>query len=180
MTTMTSQITSLTVVYSTVYSDADQRKHQSSASLAFVRWIPRRKGQLRGKRSHLMTSWLFSVFLWYYIWSIVRKNRIVDVEQKYSKDSDATFYRVMLCYHFIEETKPSNWNASHNISNPSAASNNHLQWVIMNVHPIIIVWLYLSVFDVYNHERVIIIAIWLYLGYQHDLLKLPNINHYFV
>ena len=34
MTTMTSQITSLTVVYSTVYLDADQRKHQSSASLA--------------------------------------------------------------------------------------------------------------------------------------------------
>ena len=31
-----SQITSLTIVYSTVYSDADQRKHQSSASLAFV------------------------------------------------------------------------------------------------------------------------------------------------
>ena len=36
MTTMASQITSLTVVYSTVYSYADQRKHQSSASLAFV------------------------------------------------------------------------------------------------------------------------------------------------
>ena len=34
MTTMASQITSLTVVYSTVFSDADQRKHQSSASLA--------------------------------------------------------------------------------------------------------------------------------------------------
>ena len=33
---MASQITSLTVVYSTVYSGADQRKHQSSASLAFV------------------------------------------------------------------------------------------------------------------------------------------------
>ena len=32
-----SQITSITIVYSTVYSDADQRKHQSSASLAFVR-----------------------------------------------------------------------------------------------------------------------------------------------
>ena len=30
------QITSLTIVYSTVYSDADQRKHQSSASLAFL------------------------------------------------------------------------------------------------------------------------------------------------
>ena len=34
MTTMASQITSLTIVYSTVYSVADQRKHQSSASLA--------------------------------------------------------------------------------------------------------------------------------------------------
>ena len=62
MTTMASQITSLTVVYPTVYSDADQRKHQSSASLAFVwgihrdRWIPRTKGQLSGKCFHLMTS----------------------------------------------------------------------------------------------------------------------------
>ena len=62
MTTIASQITSLTSVYSTVYSDADQRKHQSSASLAFVRgihrdrWIPRTKGQLRGKCLHLMTS----------------------------------------------------------------------------------------------------------------------------
>ena len=36
-----SQITSLTIVYSTVYSDAHQRKHQSSASLAFVRGIHR-------------------------------------------------------------------------------------------------------------------------------------------
>ena len=35
------QITSLTIVYSTVYSDADQRKYQSSASLAFVRGIHR-------------------------------------------------------------------------------------------------------------------------------------------
>ena len=62
MTTMASQITSLAVVYSSVYLDTDQRKHQSSASLAFVwgihrdRWIPRTKGQLRGKCFHLMTS----------------------------------------------------------------------------------------------------------------------------
>ena len=38
---MASQITSPTIVYSTVYSGADQRKHQSSASLAFVRGIHR-------------------------------------------------------------------------------------------------------------------------------------------
>ena len=41
MTTKASQITSLTIVYSTVYSGADQRKHQSSASLVFVREIHR-------------------------------------------------------------------------------------------------------------------------------------------
>ena len=34
---MASEITSLSIVYSTIYSGADQRKHQSSASLAFVR-----------------------------------------------------------------------------------------------------------------------------------------------
>ena len=41
MGAITSQITSLTIVYSTVISDADQRKHQSSASLAFVPGIHR-------------------------------------------------------------------------------------------------------------------------------------------
>ena len=41
MGTIASQITSLTTVYSIVYSNADQRKHQSSASLAFVRGIHR-------------------------------------------------------------------------------------------------------------------------------------------
>ena len=56
MTTMASKITSFTVVYSIVYSGADQRKHQSSASLAFVRgiyrdrWIPRtHKGSVTRK-----------------------------------------------------------------------------------------------------------------------------------
>ena len=41
MSAMASQIISPTSVYSTVYSGADQRKHQSSASLAFVRGIHR-------------------------------------------------------------------------------------------------------------------------------------------
>ena len=39
MSTMASQIISFTIVYWTVYSGADQRKHQSSASLPFVRGI---------------------------------------------------------------------------------------------------------------------------------------------
>ena len=41
MGVMASQIISLTIVYSTVYPGADQRKHQSSASLTFVRGIYR-------------------------------------------------------------------------------------------------------------------------------------------
>ena len=41
MTMLASQITSLTVVYSIVYSGVDQSKHQSSASLAFVQEIHR-------------------------------------------------------------------------------------------------------------------------------------------
>ena len=62
MGAMASQITGLTIVYSIVYSSTDQRKHQSSASQAFVcreftgdRWILRTKGQLHRKCFHLMT-----------------------------------------------------------------------------------------------------------------------------
>ena len=36
MSMMVSQITSLTIVYSAIYSGGDQRKHQSSVLLAFV------------------------------------------------------------------------------------------------------------------------------------------------
>ena len=83
MTTMASQITSLTIVYSAVYSDADQRKHQSSASLAFVwgihrdRWIPRTKGQLRGKCFHLMTSsWCQQSIYICWIWLELKSTRL--------------------------------------------------------------------------------------------------------
>ena len=69
MCAMVSEITSLMIVYSTVYSDADQRRLQSSASLAFVReftgdrWIPCTNGQRHGKCFHLMTSsWLVLLY----------------------------------------------------------------------------------------------------------------------
>ena len=41
MSAIASQITSLTIVYSAVYAGADQNKHQSSVSLAFVWGIHR-------------------------------------------------------------------------------------------------------------------------------------------
>ena len=55
MGAMASQITSLTLVYSIVYSGRDERKHQSTASLVFVRGIHRwpvnspHKGQVTRK-----------------------------------------------------------------------------------------------------------------------------------
>ena len=62
MSAIASQITSLKIVYSIVYSDADQRKYQSSALLAFVRGIHRwpvnfpHKWPVTRKCFHLMTS----------------------------------------------------------------------------------------------------------------------------
>ena len=62
MSVVASQITSLTIVYPTVYSGADQRKHRSSASLAFVWGIHRwpvnspHKWPVTRKMFHLMTS----------------------------------------------------------------------------------------------------------------------------
>ena len=53
MNAMSSQITDVSSVYSNACSGADQRKYQSSASLAFVmvihRWITRTKGRWGGK-----------------------------------------------------------------------------------------------------------------------------------
>ena len=60
MGTIASQITSLTIVYSTVYSDADQRKHQSSASLAFVRGIHR--GPVNSPHKWPVTRKMFSFY----------------------------------------------------------------------------------------------------------------------
>ena len=55
MNAMASQITGLTIVYSTVYSGTDKTKHQSSASLALCgeftghQWVPPHKGPVTRK-----------------------------------------------------------------------------------------------------------------------------------
>ena len=51
------QITSLAIVYSTVYSDADERKHQSSASLDFVRGIHRGPAQMASSAENVSIWW---------------------------------------------------------------------------------------------------------------------------
>ena len=57
MGAIASQITNLTIVYLTVYSDAEQRKHHSSASLAFVWGIHR--GQVNSMHKWPVTRKMF-------------------------------------------------------------------------------------------------------------------------
>ena len=57
MDTVASQITSLTIVYSTVWSDAGQGKHQSFELLAFVRGIHR--GQVNSPHKGPVTRKMF-------------------------------------------------------------------------------------------------------------------------
>ena len=67
MGTIASQITSLPSVYSTVYSGADQSKHQSSASLAFVWGIHR--GPVNSPHKWPVTRKMFpfdDVIMWYW------------------------------------------------------------------------------------------------------------------
>ena len=57
MDAIASQITSLVIVYSAFYSGADQRKHQTSASLAFVRGI--RRGLVNSRHKWPITRKMF-------------------------------------------------------------------------------------------------------------------------
>ena len=68
MSAMATQITSITIVYSAVYSGVDQRKHQSSASLVFARGIHRwldnspQRGPVTWKRfpfDDVIMRWLY-------------------------------------------------------------------------------------------------------------------------
>ena len=73
MGAMASQITRLTIVYSTVYLGANQMKHQSSTSLAFTGdlWIPCTNGQWRGKwwRHHALVHPWFKLKWFGKIWA---------------------------------------------------------------------------------------------------------------
>ena len=67
MTTMASQITSVSIVCTTVWSGADKRKHQSSASLAFVRGIHRWSMNSPHKGPVTWTMFPFDDDIMYYI-----------------------------------------------------------------------------------------------------------------
>ena len=66
-----SQITSPTIVFSTAYSDADQRKHQSPASLVFVRGIHRLPVNSPHKWPATRKIFPFhDVMYWPFVWGI--------------------------------------------------------------------------------------------------------------
>ena len=77
MGAMVSQITSLTIVYSTVYSDADKKTHQSSASLVFVRGIHR--GPVNSSHKWPLTRKSFpydDVIMGKLSWAVVQNNYV--------------------------------------------------------------------------------------------------------
>ena len=83
MGAIASQITSLTIVYSIVYSDADQRKHQSSASLAFVRGIYRWPVNSPHKRPVTRKMFFFSIWRRHHVigtykwWVKINKKKMI-------------------------------------------------------------------------------------------------------
>ena len=94
MGAMASQITSLTIVYSTVYSGANQRKRQSSASLAFVRGIHRWPLNSPHK------------------WQITRKmfpfDDVIMFGEEILRNNESALYRVARCVVFCRFIVPMN------------------------------------------------------------------------
>ena len=83
MSLIASQITSLTIVYSTVYSDTDQRKYQSSAPLAFVWGIHR--GPVNSPHKWPVTRKMFPLVIYVII--------------------NPSFNRLLLFYHWLGPNK---------------------------------------------------------------------------
>ena len=84
MGVLSSQITSLTIIYSTVHSGADQKKHQSSASLTFVRGIHR--WPVQSSHKWPVTRKMFSfddVIMWgIQRWYLLRRKRVLFFHEK--------------------------------------------------------------------------------------------------
>ena len=92
MGVMASQITSLTIVYSNVYSGADQRKHQSSASLAFVRVIHR--GPVNSPHKWPVTRKMFPFD------DVIMICQILSRDPFYSYELNLILSRISNCIHY--------------------------------------------------------------------------------
>ena len=107
MGAMASEITSLTIVYSTVYSGADQRKHQSSVSLAFGRGIHR--GPVNYPHKWPLTRRMFpfeNLGMLYFISFLWQRERLHHMDDVH-KEFDLIHYRIIWKHP---------WNMSTNLS----------------------------------------------------------------
>ena len=104
------QITGISIVYSTVCSGADQRKHQSSASLAFVRGIHRwpvdSPHKAPSNAENVSIWWRhheLSVFYRSSTWNLkpatstVLLNIIVSAESSFWQLSKGTWWQIKIC-----------------------------------------------------------------------------------
>ena len=98
-----SQITSLTIVYSTVYSHAGQRKHQSSASLAFVRGIHR--GPVHSPHKWPVTRKMFPFD------DVIMNTFILCIEKSLSRNTSSLmdFHLMQLYYDWISSDIMFSW-----------------------------------------------------------------------
>ena len=143
MGTEASQITSLTIVYTTVYSDADQSKHQTSASLAFVRGIHRgpvnspHKGPVTRKMFPFDDVIMTHAAMWSAIHPVARKYQMVPIIYKnWSRISSAAEGSVTFqCYtiNVVSNAKKLFTNAlklPHAQSRPFSSISQCIKWTI--------------------------------------------------
>ena len=128
-----SQITSLATVYSTVYSDADQRKHQNSAALAFVRGIHR--GPVNSPHRWPVTRKMFlvnDVIMFLIIQSTPWILWITFIFDKHLSNTNMLSSRNPILW-LILERKHNNkkWNWGNLFSTPHPWLLLHVQWLQM-------------------------------------------------
>ena len=110
MGTMASQFTSLTIVYLTVYSGPDKRKHQSSASLAFVRGIHRRSVNSPHKGPVMQKMFPFDdvIMSWFICWQyVIRWNSFILVWNE--MQVFLFFVKLLLQYILMKKLTSSKW-----------------------------------------------------------------------
>ena len=129
MSAMASQITSLTIVYSTVYSGANQRKHQSSVSLAFVRGTHRWPVNSPHKGPVMRKMFPFDdVIMGRYDWVHGRLIFFLKICKYWQKCSWSLFYE-RICFYGNESANKRNFKGTSQkrISHETIVSSNHIK-----------------------------------------------------
>ena len=122
MSAMASQITSLTIVYSTVYSGGDQRKHQNSASLAFVWGFHRWPVNFPDEGSVTRRMFPFDDVIMWFSWDLIfaERNNIRTLRCTLCSILGSTFESVMRSCRIIYDTDYSAthrpWKYNHSIA----------------------------------------------------------------